>query len=373
MARPVRIFYLITELDPGGAEQALFRLVTGIDREMYQPVVGCLCGAGGVGRWLQERGVEVLHFRMGHPTDLAALGRIAAEMRRRRPDLVHTFLFHANLIGRLAAFMARVPRVISSVRVEEPRWLHLLGDRLTRRLVDLEVCVSESSRAFTARRAGIPESKLAVVPNGVDLRHFDTVPQTFAGWRLGAGQPVIGTIGRLDEQKDPVTFFRAAALVRERFPDVLFAWAGGGPLRLRAEIEVSRLGIGDAVRFLGYLSDVRPFLARLAVFALASRWEGMPNVLLEAMAMRRPVVAAAVGGCPEIVADGDTGYLVPAGDPEVLAARICDILADRDRARAMGEAGRRRVEKRFSNERVIREWVNVYRRVLTGGRGAERA
>jgi len=98
----------------------------------------------------------------------------------------------------------------------------------------------------------------------------------------------------------------------------------------------------------------------------------MPNVVLEAMAMRCPVVATAVGGCPEIVADGDTGFLVPPGDAEALAARICDILADRGRARTMGEAGRWRVEERFSSERVIREWVSVYRRVLVGGKGPEK-
>jgi len=373
---PRRIFYLVTELDPGGAERALYRLVTALDRRRFHPVVGCLRGRGIVGRWLTARGVEVVYFDMFGVVDVGALARVGHEIRRRRPHLVHTFLFHANLVGRLAAPFAKVPHVICSVRVEEPRRLHLWLDRLTQQFVTVEVCVSESARRFTAERAGIPPAKLRVIPNGVVLSDFDDIPPATGAWVLDVGHPLVATVGRLDEQKDPMTFLHAAALVHARQPQACFAWAGRGPLRHRAEREAHRLGLAGAVRFIGYLADVRPLLAQCAVFVLSSRWEGMPNVVLEAMACRKPVVATSVGGCPEVVREGETGYLVPPGNPEALAERIGTLLADPARRRAMGEAGRRRIEADFTHEHTVRLWEELYERVLSdeisaGGSGAE--
>ena len=344
-----RIFYLITELDVGGAEKTLCELARRLDRGRFVPTVGCLTGRGPLGQTLEDAGIEVVYFDVRGWWDLPAWLRLRRELRERKPHVLHGFLFHANLAGRLAAVGLHIPRVISSVRVEEPRRVHLWVDRLTRGLVDIVTCVSESAREFTRRRAHIPPSKLVVIPNGVAIDQCDHPLLRPPGeWDLPEGAPVVASIGRLDRQKDPLTLLRAAERVVRQMPETHFVFAGQGPLLDRCRQEVERMGIERNIRWIGWVADLRPLLARMDLLALASRWEGMPNVVLEAMACRKPVVATAVGGTLELVAEGETGFLVPPGDDEALAGRILDLLQAPDRARAMGKRGRQLAEQRFS-------------------------
>ena len=360
----MRIFYLITELDVGGAEKALYELATHLDRARFEPVVGCLSGRGPVGNWLADRGVEVVHFGMRSKRDWGVVGRVSADLERRRPDLVHTFLFHANFVGRLAAWRAGVTQVISSVRVEETRRLHLLGDWVTQGLVDVETCVSESTRAYTHRRAGIPSRKLVVIPNGIDPARFADVPPCPEEWNLQRDQEVVATVGRLELQKDPIALVRALARIRRQRPRARLVWAGDGPLRASVQRQAER----DAapVDLLGWVVDVRPLLKRAQVFALASRWEGMPNVVLEAMACGLPVVATRVGGCVEMIVDGETGFLVPPGDADALADRVLRVLSDPALGRRMGRAARERVGEHFSLDAMVRANERLYERLRPG-------
>jgi glycosyltransferase involved in cell wall biosynthesis len=367
-----RLCFLITELDPGGAERALFRLATGLDRERYALRVGCLSGKGVVGEWLERAGIEVFRCGMGGIWDISALRRLRRELVSWQPDVLHCLLFHANLAGRIAGRMARVPYIISSVRVEEKRRSHLWLDRLTRGLMDLEVCVSESAQGFTRRHSHIPADKLAVVPNGVDLRDFDGIPVPPPEWRLPDDAPVIASVGRLDEQKDPLTLVEAFAGATRGTPEAILAIAGEGPLREIVAARAAHLGIGERLRLLGYLSDVRPLLARCAVFVLASRWEGMPNALLEAMACGKPALVTAVGGCREMVEDGMNGYLVPPERPDMLAVRLGELLADPGRLAVMGRAARRIIEERYTVQHMVAAWERIYDRAfaeIIGERG----
>jgi len=349
----MRIFYLITELDVGGAEKTLFELATHLDRARFEPVVGCLSGQGEVGQWLSDKGVEVVHFDMRSRFDWGVVGRVAGELRRRKPDVLHTFLFHANFVGRLAALRAGVERVISSVRVEERRRLHLLGDWLTQGLMEVQTCVSTSTLEYTRRRARIPLRKLVVVPNGIDLARFEDVAPCPADWELPNDGPVVAAVGRLDRQKAPLTLVRAFARVRERHADAVLAYAGDGPMRGQVEREIERLGLRDHVRLLGWVEDVRPLLARADVFALASQWEGMPNCVLEAMACGAPVVCTAVGGCPELVDDGVTGFLVAPGDADALADRVARLLGDGGLRKRMNREAKERLRRRFTIESMV--------------------
>ena len=192
-------------------------------------------------------------------------------------------------------------------------------------------------------------NKLVVVPNGVDPSDCDVpVMAPPPEWRLPEGAPVVAFVGRLDRQKNPLLLLRAAARVVREVPETVFAFAGTGRLETRCRAEADRLGLSGSVRWLGWLSDTRPLLARMDLVALPSSWEGMPNVILEAMACGKPAVAANVGGCAELIVEGETGFLVAPGDEAALAERIVLLLRDAALRRRLGAAARQRVEREFS-------------------------
>lgn len=356
-----QVFYLITELDVGGAEKMLCQLATGLDRERFVPTVGCLTGRGPMADRLKAAGVEVVFIDLRGWWDLPALLRLRRELRARRPQVLHCFLFHANLAGRLAAVGLRVRRVIASIRVEEPRRSHLWLERITNSLVDVLTCVSESARQYMHRRAGIPLAKMVAVPNCVTPEQCDVpVCRTPDEWAVPESAPVVAAVGRIDEQKDPMMLLTAAAAVVRAVPETIFVFAGNGPLMEKCRARTRELGLERNIRWIGWVPDVRPLLARMDVLALASRWEGMPNVALEAMACRKPVVATAVGGTPEVVVDGDTGILVRSGDAEGMAAALLRLLQDRMLAAAMGRRGGARVDEKFTVAAMVRANEALY-------------
>lgn len=357
-----RIFYLVTELDPGGAERTLYRLATSLDPAEYCVRVAALTHDGEVGGWLREAGIDVIEIGARGWFDLCALRRLTREIKRFDPDILHCFLFHANLAGRIAGRLGGAPVIINSVRIEERRRSHLILDRLTHRLMDVEACVSRSTLEYTHRRAGIPMSKLAVTPNGIDLADFDDIPPPPAELNIPDGRPLIASVGRLEAQKDYATLLCAAALVARRFPDVLFVIAGDGPDRNSLEAKARELGVDKNVIFTGRLADVRPLLALCDVFAMSSRWEGMPNALMEAMACSRPAVVTDVGGCPELVRDGVNGYVVPPTHARSLADRIVRLLDRPGAARRMGAESRRIIESEYTLEKSLLAWRALYER-----------
>ncbi|MGO8704435.1 MAG: glycosyltransferase [Candidatus Brocadiia bacterium] len=358
-----RIFYLITELEIGGAEKALYELATRLDRRKFEPIVACLSGRGPLFGRLKEKGIEVIPIDMCGWWDLAAWVRLRRALRANRPHVLHTFLFHANFVGSLAAIRSGIGTRIASIRVEEPRLRHLWFEWLTQGLTDVYTCVSESARQYTHARAHVPMHKLVVIPNGVDPSDCDApVLAPPPEWRLPEGAPVVAFVGRLDRQKNPLLLLRAAARVVREVPETVFAFAGTGRLEAQCRAEADRLGLSGSVRWLGWLSDTRPLLARMDLVALPSSWEGMPNVILEAMACGKPAVAANVGGCAELIVEGETGFLAPPGDEGALATCILRLLHDAGLRRRLGAAARERVEREFSIKAMVEKNEALYER-----------
>jgi glycosyltransferase involved in cell wall biosynthesis len=232
--------------------------------------------------------------------------------------------------------------------------VYLWAERAVRPLTTVAICVAESERR-AGIAAGVCDPKTTVViRNGVDLG-------AAAPAEGGNEPPRIVWVGRLQTPKDPLTLVHALGRLRTPFEA---DFVGGGPLRRTLEREVERLGLGTSVRLLGDRRDVPSLLARSDVFVLASRSEGLPLSILEAMAAGLPVVASSVGGVPELVVDGETGLLVPAGDPERLAGAVGRLLADAALRRRLGEAGRARVREHFDSDSVRRAHLDLYRREL---------
>jgi glycosyltransferase involved in cell wall biosynthesis len=232
--------------------------------------------------------------------------------------------------------------------------------------MDCTVCVSEA-QAVKVRRAGVPAERVEVIRNAVGPEAFEA-PDAAGREEIlrGFARPprrVVGAAGRLSPEKGFDRLVEAAALVARADPEVGFVVFGDGPLRPALEARVGALGLGGRFVLAGFRPDVRRLLPQLDLVALPSFTEGLPVVLLEAFAAGVPVVATAVGGTPEVLEDGVSGYLVPAGDPGALAGRIVEVLRRADGGRAMGRAGRERVRTEFTFETQAVKYRNLFARL----------
>lgn len=326
------IAFCITELDDGGAERALVRVATGLHRRGRRVTVVALSGNGPLTDRLNDEGIEVTSLGLTKWNAAVALARLVRRWRRDRPDVVQTFLFHANIFGRIAARLAGVPSVCSGIRVAERRGgVRLLVDRLTDRLVDRHVCVSRSVADDAIARGGLPARKVVVIPNGVDCDSFrNAEPISAEELGLPSGTPFILWAGRLDPQKHPELAIEAFAALPPEFSETKLLMAGEGALRGGLAELIESRGLGDRVRLLGRRDDLPRLYRAARLFLLTSRWEGMPNVLLEAMAAGCPVVATDVEGVRELLGDDERGLIVGKATGSEVAARIADSLREDD-------------------------------------------
>jgi len=360
----VATLYLITELDTGGAQMVLWRLLAGLDRERFSPTVACLYnGDKAVAQAIRALGIEVFDARMRHKADLAALLRVYRYIRRAYPAILHTSLFHANLPGRILGRLAGVPVVVCSehTMAMESEWRYRLN-RWTIGLVDRVTVVSAQVRDFCTAHIGLPAGKLVLIPNGVELPPAPLASRQEVRAELGLPLDalVAGAAGRLDPVKGVRFLIQALA----RLGGVHLAIVGDGPERAALEALAERLGVAGRVHWLGHWHDVQQVLPAFDLFVQPSLHEGLPNTVLEAMAAGLPVVATAVGGTPEAVLDGVTGLLVHPGDPEALARAISRLLDDPATCQAMGQAGRERVAQNFTVERMIAQTETLYEQLL---------
>jgi glycosyltransferase involved in cell wall biosynthesis len=285
-----------------------------------------------------------------------------------RPHIVQTFLFHANLLGRIAARRAGVPCVVCGIRVAERRgrW-RLWADRWTSGWVDANVCVSQAVADFTRATGGLPAERLVVIPNGVDIAAFDQAgPADLAMLGLPAERRAVAFVGRLDEQKGARWLVETASPWLARLPRHDLLVVGRGPQRAALEELARKHGISARVHFTGWRVDVPAVLKASDLFVLPSAWEGMPNVVLEAMAASRPVVASDVEGVRELLGPGADAQVVPRRDAQQFAARLTSIAADPVLASHLGAANRRRVEEHFTLTAMIAAYEELYERLAAG-------
>ena len=284
-------------------------------------------------------------------------------IRAERPELVHTHLVHADVYGGAAARLLGIPSV--STRHNDDRYL--LGpfryvDRTFARPVRKLIAISDAVRAFL-ERAGHDPAKLVTIHYGLDQLPAATADPTPAEAGVPPEAPLAVAVGRLIAQKDHATLLRAFALVHARLPQARLAILGSGPLEAETRALAAELGLAEAVVLPGR-TEIRDWLERADVFVHSSRWEGFGIVLLEAMLAELPVVATRVSAVPEVVVEGETGLLVEAGDHAGLAAHLETLLTDRDRAAALGEAGRKRALGEFSAGRMAERTLALYDEVL---------
>jgi starch synthase (maltosyl-transferring) len=365
---PLRLALCITDLEAGGAERCLVELATRVDRARFEPVVYSIARRPPpprdvLVRRLEQSGVACRFLQAATSWSFPiALRRLTGLLAAQRPQVVQTFLFHANILGRLAARWAGSPPVLAGIRVAEhgSRW-HLWLDRWTHGLVVRHVCVSDAVARFAEVRGKLPPEKMVVIPNGIDATQYPASrPADLVALGVPAGHAVVTFAGRLEWQKGVDWLIASAPPWLKRRPECDLLVVGEGPESRQLVAQCKMLGISGRVHFAGWRDDLPAILAASRLLVLPSRWEGMPNVVLEAMASRLPVVATDVEGLRELLGSQAGPQLVPPGDHQALGTRILSLLDDSGMAGEIGQSNRDRVEQAFSLDRVIAAYQDLW-------------
>jgi glycosyltransferase involved in cell wall biosynthesis len=299
-------------------------------------------GAWDFARALEARGVPLDAIRVRADVDPLAFLQLVAYLIRKRPEILHTHLVHAEWYALLAGTVARVPvRFTTKHGFNEFREAPYFGvaDRAVASLAHVHIAISRGLARYLADVEGFDRESFEIVHYGIEP---DGEPKPYSD-----EGPRLLCVGRLIPIKGHVVLLRAFAAARERLPGLQLDLAGRGPLEPALKALARELGIDDAVHFLGHVSPIQSAIERAAVVVVPSMGEGFGMVALEAMERARPVIAAEIGGLGELVRDGETGVLVPSGQAEPLAEAIVRVAGDLELARQMGEAGRRRALSRF--------------------------
>lgn len=364
----VRVCHCVDNLAACGAQQVVRHLLTNLDRDRFKPLVYTFKD-GPLLEEIERAGVTVRVLARRLPKlDPGLVRRLRLALRRDAIDVLHMHLFGACLHGTLAALgLTTISKVVTLHADRADNWVQSLGWQGVLGAADAVVAVSRQSHQAMGRRYRSLSSKSTVILNGIDLVPFvsrRTKQQAREALRLPRDRPLIGTIGRLTAQKGHGVLLAAFAEVRKRVPDVQLLVIGEGELLEVLREAGKRLGLNGSVRYLGSRRDVPDLLAAMDVFALSSLWEGLPLVLLEAMAMGTPVVATAVGGVPEVVKDDEDGLLVQAGDAHQLAEAIYRVLIDPPVATRLRHRALAKVRDDYDVRRMVREHEALYERLV---------
>ncbi len=366
----IRVLHVVTGLRRGGAETMLVKLVGAIDRARFENRVICLAERGPLAAALEQAGAAVEAFGMRSGLDPRPLWRLVAALRRHRPDVIQTWLYHADLAGLVAAMgTGRSRRLLWNLRCSDMELRRYapslrLVVRLLARLSPLPAGIVVNSRAgrLHHQRLGYRPRRWIEIPNGFDLSYWR--PDDGARGRLRAAlglaenAPLIGMVARLDPMKDHATFLAAFAAARRHLPDLHAVLIGRGTESLDAAIAAQ--GLAGAVATLGERDDVRALLCGCDVACLSSAFgEGFPNVLGEAMACGVPCVATDIGDAAEII--GGCGRIVPARQPEALAEAFLALLRLSPEARRqLGMRGRDRIAARYDLAGIAARYEELY-------------
>lgn len=363
-----RILQIIPTLDRSGAEKQLAMLAAGLPRNEFDVHVCALTRLGPLSADLEAAGVPVTLIGKSAKLDPFSFLRLKRQIAELKPDLVHTWLFAANSYGRAAALAAGVKRIVAGERSVDPWkvWHELAIDRWLARRTDRIVVNSSGVRDFYVHH-GLPAEKFVVIPNGISSPAPSDISRAelLAELELPPAARLIGAVGRLWPQKRLKDLIWAADLLKVIRNDVHVLIIGDGPQRQRLEKFRDQVRIEDKVHFLGHRSDVPRLMPHFDVLWLGSEYEGMPNVIMEAMAVGVPVVATDISGNRDLVVPGETGFLVPVGGRAAFARETKRILEDADLARRLGEAGRQRVLSQFTVEQMIERHAALYRELLS--------
>lgn len=368
-ARPIRLMLFANAVARAGVEEHMLALLRGLDRRLFQLHLACpevlLKQYGGD----IPKDVHVTEMMVDQLSDIRGAARLARTLRRQKIQILHAHMFRASLFASPIGRLCRVPVIIETPHVRETwrkGWIksHFVVDRAVSRLVDRYIAVSESNARYLIEQKRIPAGKISVIQNGCSVERVDRSKAHPEGIResleFSNDDLVLIAMARLEPQKGHRILLQALAPVRSQFPNIRLICLGTGALEEELKKMTEQLGLEAIVRFVGFRSNVADWLAAADIGVLSSFYEGLPLAAAETLAAGLPIVATAVDGTPEVVVDGQTGLLVPPGNPAAMAEAIAKLARQPELRRSFAAAGRERVLKQFTIERQVEQTANLY-------------
>jgi glycosyltransferase involved in cell wall biosynthesis len=355
-SRPARVVFLLQDLKFGGTQRQALDLARLLNPARFQVEIWLLAGGNDLVPLAESYGIPLVRLSLGEPVGPRSILKLWQRLRRQAIDLLMLFTVVPNIWGRLLGRLTRVPVIVGNCRGggapqrQHERWLWPLADHI--------LCNADNLKAQLTSHYRVPPARLSVILNGVDTDFFTP------SWEPRSGPPRVLCIARMVPDKDHDTLIRAFQRVAATHPEAELWLVGDGPRKEAVSQLAQKLLPAGKVKFLPGQTDLRPVLHQACLLVLSSVYEALPNVVLEAMAAGLPVVATSVGGLPEVVSPGETGFLVPPGDAGALAAALDNVLAAPERRLALGRAGRARVERDFSFAAMVRRHERVFQSLL---------
>lgn len=371
MRKSINIMQIVFSLKIGGLENLVVNLVKKMDTAKYNISVCCLKEGGILRRELTDLGIPVFTEQKHEGVDYTLVFRLARLLKQKKIDLIHTHNPAPWLYGAIAARIAGVKVVVhtehSNLFSNQKRLM--LAEKFLSKITDIIISDSEKVTQHLIDKQRISPQKIRTILNGIDIEKFQkeiNIKNKKRELGIKEGGLVIGIVARLEPIKDHLTLLDAFNRISKKIPEVVLVVVGDGSLRESLKNRIEKLKIGDKVYFLGVRNDISEIIRIFDIFVLSSLSEGLSLSLLEAMAVGLPVVATDVGGNPEVIVDGITGLLVPPNDPESMAKAIIEILSNEKLSREMGLAGRKKIEEKFSLERMTLEYIDIYKSLYDG-------
>ena len=373
----IKILHILDSLGVGGMERVLIDVANLLDPQRFEQAI---CTVTRLGTAAERVGPHVKLFDMakGAERDLLMPFKLVKVLREYQPDIVHTRSW-AGVDGALATALARKPKLVHSEHGRNLPYIHFepVKRKVIRRciyqLADQVFTVSEEMRQYFCRETGFDTARVSVLPNGIDIQKLDAVTPVDvqavrAEFGLAADDCVIGTVARFQETKDLPTLVQAFAQLwhaQKTRTGLRLLLVGDGDERARLEQLARALNVSEAMVITGLRHDVPRFLHAMDIFALPSLSEGLPGAVLEAMGAALPVVATNIATLPELVREGENGFLFNVKDSAALAERLSRLVLDRELARRFGQVGRRRVERDFSLPAMLQRYEQLYAGLVT--------
>jgi glycosyltransferase involved in cell wall biosynthesis len=373
------LLYVFDNMEFGGGERVFSQIINRLSGEQYNIMVACL-PTGAFIEKIKGSGAQIKSVDMRNRLNLRVILQLAGLMKGERVDIVHSQGARADFFARMAAKLARVPFVVSTVPMPVEgfdvnpirKFIYTVFNRFSERFVDRFMVVSDALEKMMIEKHRIDPQKVVKIYNGIEKDEYCRPDKEIAYRRssfrkksdLGENVPVIGVIGRLVWQKGFKYFIGAIPDVLKEFKDAKFLLVGEGKLEDELKVKSKKLKLEDKIIFTGFMDDIRDVLASIDILVIPSLQEGLPVVLLEAMAMKKPIVAANIEGIMEILENSVSGLLVPPRDIKALAEAVIDLLKHEDKANQMGLAARRVVEERFGVDIMVQKVEEVYEELL---------